>query len=305
MRPTRWLFTVFGTFAVLVATGIAVNMLVDIYGLFRDTRNRRLVDYGDDRIAKYLLSEHYVPQNFDAILVGPSVSANWDLHGIRTIRVYNESMNGSNFVEQECLVRNAVSTPGIKAALLVLHPSMTAEHDFSTVVLSPRENLSALGSVSLFEAYKDWFARKRNPGRGIKDDYGSDFFEDPVHLNAIAAKLMRPGSDFLIDTVSHIALLTLLGTLRTHHVQVVFIYPPAFQALFEPKRIAFSKYKQVIEAHRRPGEPTIDFTGSEFEKFWRDRGNFSDGVHISRAGSAKMVAMLDAELAGLRARGLL
>jgi hypothetical protein len=305
MRPDRWLYTFLGVFALFVGAGIAVNMLVDIYGIFRDTRNRHLVDYGDNRIAKYLLSEHYVPQNFDAILVGPSVSANWDLHGIHTLRVYNESMNGSNFVEQEALVRNAVSTPGLKAALLVLHPSMTAAHDFSTVILSPREDLGALGSVSLFEAYKDWLARERNPRRGITDDYGSELFADPAHLNAIAANLMRPGADFPVDNVSYIAFQHVLRDLRKHHIHVVFIYPPTLQTLFEPKRAAFSRYQQLVETQRKSSEPIVDFTQSRFEKFWCDRTNFSDGVHISRAGSVKMVEMLDAELAGLRARGLL
>src|SRR5438270_5898558 len=126
MKPSRWLVTSLGIFILLATAGIAVNMYLDIYGLYRDTRGRHLVDYGDNRIAKYLLSEHYVPENFDAILIGPSVSANWDTHGIHAMRTYNESLNGSNFYEQERLVRHAVATHGLKAAFIVVHPSMTA-----------------------------------------------------------------------------------------------------------------------------------------------------------------------------------
>ncbi len=83
-------------------------------------------------------------ENFDAILIGPSVSANWDTHGIHTLRTYNESLNGSNFVEQECLVQHAVASPGLKAALILVHPSMTASHDFNTVRLTEDERIGAL-----------------------------------------------------------------------------------------------------------------------------------------------------------------
>src|ERR1700759_2893468 len=109
MQPSRWLLTTFGCFLFLAGGAIALNISIDVYGLYRNTKGRHLVDYGDNRISKYLLSEHYVPENFDAILIGPSISANWDTHGIHTLRTYNESLNGSNFYEQERLVRHAVA----------------------------------------------------------------------------------------------------------------------------------------------------------------------------------------------------
>src|SRR3954471_8317418 len=136
MKPNRWLVTTIVAFLLVAAATVGVNMSIDIYGLYRETKGRHLVDYGDNRIAKYLLSVHYVPQNFDAILIGPSISSNWDTHGIRTLRTYNESLNGSNFVEQEPLIHNAVSSPGLKAALMIVHPSMTADHEFTTVELT-------------------------------------------------------------------------------------------------------------------------------------------------------------------------
>lgn len=305
MKPARWLLTTFAAFLLLAFAAIAINVSVDIYGIFRDTKNRHLIDYGDDRIAKYLLSEHYVPQNFDAILVGPSVSANWDLHAIRTMRVYNESMNGSNFVEEECLVRNAVANPGLKVALLLMHPSMTAAHAFNTVQLTEHENLGALGSISLFQAYKDWFARRRHPENVVTDDYGTDFFADPVHLNAIAARMLRPGADFDIDGLALDAYKEVLGELQSHHVKVVLIFPPTYVALFGPKRDAFCRYKLLVINQLRERPLVIDFSETRFESFWCDRLNFSDGVHISRSGTRKIVALLDNELAALRSRGLL
>src|SRR3954471_4577508 len=149
MKPNRWLVTTIVAFLLVAAATVGVNMSIDIYGLYRETKGRHLVDYGDNRIAKYLLSVHYVPQNFDAILIGPSISSNWDTHGIHTLRTYNESLNGSNFYEQESLVQHAVASRGLKAALIVVHPSMTAGHDFDTVRLTDDLRWSALGSWSL------------------------------------------------------------------------------------------------------------------------------------------------------------
>lgn len=305
MKPIRWLLTSLMAFLLLAVAIVAIDMSVDIYGLYRDTRGRHLVDYGDDRISKYLLNVHYVPQNFDAILIGPSISANWDTHGIHTLRTYNESLNGSNFVEQEPLIQNAVASPGLKAALIIVHPSMTADHDFSTVVLTKRERWGALGSLSLFDAYKDWFARYRHRGKAFSDDYGTDFFDDPAHLNAIAANLMRPGSDFHMDPAAVHSFRNILDQCRRHYISVVYVIPPTSPRIFEPKRAAFEKYFAFINSERRPGEQMIDLDAPKYAGFKCNASNFSDGVHIARAATPKIVAMLDGEMQRLKENGLL
>lgn len=305
MKPVRWLLTTLGAFLLLAGVVILLNVWLDIYGIFRDTRNRHLVDYGDDRIAKYLLSEHYVPQNFEAILVGPSISSNWDTHGIHAIRTYNESLNGSNFFEQECLVNHALSEPGIRVVMIVIHPSLTAAHDFDTVALTDRENWGALGSVSLFEAYKALFARVIRHSEPPTDDYGTDHFEDPVQLNAVAAKMMTPGTNFTIDALAFSAFRKILDEARSHHAKVVYIIPPMLPAMYEPKREAFAKYFALLRTEMGPEEQVIDFSAPRLRDFQSNRSNFSDGVHISRKGTPRLVALLNQELTELREKGLL
>jgi hypothetical protein len=306
MKPSYWLVTTIAIFLLLAGAGIAANVYVDIYGLYRDTRGRHLVDYGDNRIAKYLLSERYVPENFDAVLIGPSVSSNWDTHGIHTLRTYNESLNGSNFVEQECLVQQAIASPGrLKVVMIVVHPSMTADHEFDTVRLTEELNRTALGSLSLFEAYKDWFGRYRNRRLTISDDYGTDFFEDPVHLNATAARLMQPGSDFPMDPEAVAAFRRMLAACRRRHVRLVYVGPPMSPSIFAPKREAFRNYSTFIDRERWPGEQVIDLNSERYASFICNPRNFSDGVHISKAGTPRIVALLDAELRRLRESRLL
>src|SRR5258708_1315500 len=112
MRTGPWLLMTLGSVVVVAASVVALNVSLDIYGIFRDPHGRQLPVYGDERIAKYLLCDSYVPANFNALLVGSSVTANWKSGLIRTLRVYNTSVNGGNIVEEKAMVELATAKPG-------------------------------------------------------------------------------------------------------------------------------------------------------------------------------------------------
>src|SRR5438105_1431990 len=86
---------------VLSATGAtaAVGYALDCYGLFREAQGRKIAVHSNDGTSKYLLSQRYVPANFDGLLVGSSVSASWDVSAIDG-RVYNASVNGGNISDE-------------------------------------------------------------------------------------------------------------------------------------------------------------------------------------------------------------
>src|SRR5215468_6006177 len=90
---------------------ICANAAADIYGLFREPEHRSLRIYGDERLAKYLLSTRYVPANFDGVLIGTSASANWDTGKMRSLRLYNESLNGGNIVEEKAILDQLLLHP--------------------------------------------------------------------------------------------------------------------------------------------------------------------------------------------------
>ena len=117
MTSRRW--TALTLLLTLVTGGafVLLNVRLDIYGLFRDVRGRRLPIYDSERRAKYLLNLHYVPERFNAVLIGSSVSGDWDTSGIEAWRTYNESTDGGNITEEKVLVERALLEPGIEAAL--------------------------------------------------------------------------------------------------------------------------------------------------------------------------------------------
>ena len=143
MRPRYWLLTTLSTILIATAAIAALNMVVDIYGLYRPSRGRRLPIFGDDRVAKYLLSMRYVPENFNALLAGGSVSANWDITAIQGLRVYNGSLDGGNIVEEKALIEAALERPGVSVILLLVNPALTYSHEFQTVEMKPDLKRSA------------------------------------------------------------------------------------------------------------------------------------------------------------------
>ena len=141
LSTRAWLLETLGIALCMVAAIVLVNMYIDIYGIFRNAKGRHLPVYGDERIAKYLLSEKFVPENFDALLIGTSVSANWKTSDISDFRVYNESVDGGVIAEEKTIADNALLSSHIRLVLLLVQPYLTASDEFKTVQLTPRENV--------------------------------------------------------------------------------------------------------------------------------------------------------------------
>jgi hypothetical protein len=307
MRPERWLGITIALAVCLAATVAAVNVTVDPYGLFRPTKGRRLAVYGDSRVAKYLLNCRYVPENFDAILIGTSLSANWNLAAIEGFRVYNNSLNGGNIVEGRSVARAALTRPGISTAFILVHPALTASHEFETVRLDDRLKRAALGSSSLWEAYKDMLKIRLRRSTLNFDFAGTEELGGyRREMNAVMKRLWRPGDEFDVDRVAYAEYLELVTELRAHGVQVVFIVPPMFEGLLQGKRLAFDKYVRSIRSKAAmAGDVWLDFTGDEDYEFRRNAAHFGDGVHFEPEAARVLVEKLNDRLNDSIARGRL
>ena len=297
MTARQWLTETIGGAMLLLLVIVLVNMSIDIYGIFRDTKGRHLPVYGDERVAKYLLSEKYVPRNFNAILIGSSVSANWNTHGIDGLRVYNESLDGGNAVEVKAIADRALANSQIQAAVLIVHPYLTASHDFNTVQLTPRLNLEALGSLNLLDAYKSEAEIKLHLGRQEFDEFGTDDFGDiPNKMNPHLQQLMAPGRDFYIDEIAMSNYKALVDELHAARIPIVYVVPPLWQPIFASKADAFASYSRGILANKSDRDLIIDFTSDEFAGFRRDPGNFKDGVHLTNQAAREVIAQINARI---------
>ena len=288
MRPRSWLLTTIVTMALAAAAIAAVNAELDIYGLYRPTPGRHLLVYGDTRIAKYLLSVRYVPENFNAILAGASISANWDVTAIDGLRVYNESLNGGNVVEEKAVMEAALERPGISVAFLLVHPAMTYSHEFHTVRMDSELKRSALGSISLFDAYRDMAKIRIGRIPQVFDYAGTETFSQGTSEMNPFMKKMWSAKDFAVDPVALQAQRDLIADLRAHRVQIVFIVPPTSEALLMTKGEPLERYMRAMRSEIGAENLWIDLSSPEYEDFRSNPANFSDGVHLT-TGGAKLV----------------
>jgi len=278
----------------LASSGIIANAAIDIYGLFREPAHRSLPIYGDERLAKYLLSTHYVQANFDGALLGTSVSANWDTGRMQTLRLYNESLDGGNLVEESAILDQLLLHPTLKAVVLVVHPYITASHDFRTVPLSPREVWGALGSKNLLDAYKSLIKIGLGREPQLFDAAGSETYgEGTKTLNEHLRFMMRPGAEFEIDPIALSAYRDVVAKLHANRIPIAFVIPPTSGPIFASKRAELEHYAATILALRLPDDPVLDFNSDEFEPLRRDLGQFSDGVHLRDSAAARLTALID------------
>jgi hypothetical protein len=290
----------------VMAFVVGVNAAVDIYGLFRDPAGRALPVYGNERIAKYLLGRRYVRANFDGVLIGSSLSANWSVGAMQSARLYNESVNNGNIVEEKALLDPVLDSGRPWLVLLVVHPFLTSSHEFNSVTLTPREYWGALGSLNLFDAYKNALKIRLHREQQVFDLAGTqDFGDGTKKLNARLQAMMLGSADFEIDPLALQTYREVVATLHERRVPVGFIVPPTEESLFEPKREAFRKYVGLILADRTPDDRVLDFTADEFARFRADASNFSDGVHLRVAGARTVTALVDDRLKTWIANGWL
>jgi hypothetical protein len=248
-------------------------------------------------VAKYLLSTRYVQANFDGALIGSSISANWPVVRMKHARLYNESCNGGNIVEEKAMVERLLERGRTRAVVMVVHPYLTATHEFNSVKLEPRLEWGALGSENLFEAYKRRLKIRLGKDKLMFDADGvADFDDKAKKLNVHLEEMMRPGTDFAIDPIARAAYHDVVALLHAHHVPVVFAVPPVSDVMRARKGDAFAKYTAEILRDRAPEDLVFDFTSEELGAIGHDAANFTDGVHLRAAAAARLAATIDERL---------
>lgn len=292
----------------LLAAGLAgTNAWIDIYGVFRDPAGRRLAAYGDARVAKYLLSTRYVGANFDGVLIGSSISGNWRIGYMKSVRLYNESLQAGNIVEGKALLDRALGNPTAppKMVVMVVHPYLTSSHQFETVALRPRELWGALGSQTLFGAYfslrRAMVGRKDLLKAGV--DGTADYGNGSGKLSAALQTLFHPEREFPVDPIAAQAFREAVTTVHARGIPLAFVVPPTHESLLAPHRAAFERYVQSQLAVRGPHDPVLDFNGEEFAAFRSDADHFTDGVHLRDSAAEELTRVLDAHISAWIAQG--
>jgi hypothetical protein len=281
----------------------ACNIHVDIYGLFRSSRGRTLSIYGEERLAKYLHTLRYVPENFDGVLMGSSVSDSIDTRFFRRYRLYNASINGGNVADMRPVAENLFSRRGYKLTIVCVHRFLTKDHDRKTDLMQPRQYWGALGSPQLLTAYVSRLAVKFGVFPNHYDERGTlhymsgpDKRKSMRQIEQTVADIRRgtsPIGNYDIDPIALSDLDAVLTLARSKSDRVVVYFPPNPERILAIRKAEYAGYRAKIDRLLRPGDIVVDFNTPEYESLRSDYENFEDGVHTSRTGARLIAEELD------------
>lgn len=291
----------------IAAVGVPVNMYVDVYGIFRPAHGRRLAIYGEERLAKYLHSFRYIPENFDGVLLGSSVSDNLETDHLGRYRIYNASINGGNIEDLRPLAENLFRRGELRLTVFCIHRYLTLDHVKKTDLMNPRQYWGALGSPQLIAAYASGLATRSGFLQPAFEECGArrfgldgdaaqsrkaitDALDGIVHGTALAG-------NYTIDPVALSELKEILAAARRHSRRVLVFHPPLPAPVLAVRAAQFEHYRDTIDALLQPGDLLVDLNGPQYAAMRADYGNFVDAVHLSHAGASQVSSELGKALA--------
>ncbi|HJX84810.1 MAG TPA: hypothetical protein VJ723_10740 [Candidatus Angelobacter sp.] len=293
----KWNWIVLCSAGIIAAIVVAGNYRANFYGLFGNVRGKGFIVHDNERITKYLFSYNYIPTNFDGLLIGSSISENWDTKLIRNFRVYNASLRGANISEEALIADNVLTRSRPRIWIVLIFPALTLTHGRRSGYMNPQEYWGALGSIQLFRAYGNkWLTSLRHANEEFNDFGCKDYQEPSLRLE------LKEVSEFVIDSRSLKEYSDLLQRARSQGVRIVGVIPPIEMERSKLERQAFESYNAKVRTFFLADEPIIDLNDPALESLRMQKDNFPNGYHLSKAAADQVVRVIDARLKGLNAR---
>jgi hypothetical protein len=298
MTPKRWLAIVVLIALAATAAVAGSSYALDIFGVFRNPKGRSLSVQYNERTGKSLLNLRYVPANFDAVVIGGSSTTNWDMHDLTFAHFYNESIYGSNMVEEKALVDDALPRAHFRYAVCVISPYLFGSHALNEGSLTP-SRINALGSLNLFREEAAMLAdRLRHRPAPFWPDGGRPM--PPSH---------NEGDPFLdysfdYDPVALQAFADLLNELRARGTKIIFVDTPIYGPPYRKHQAQFERFYNEFSL-RRPGEPMITFDGPRYASIVENPADWVDAPHTTDAVSEQLSQDFNRRVLALIASGQL
>ncbi len=286
MKAGGWIAGMLGCSVLGCALVLGSSYAMDIFGIFHDPTGKKLQVEHNERTAKFFLNERYVPANFDALLVGGSSTSNWRMSALDFARFYNESLYGSNTVEEKRLVDEALRRGTFRYAICVINPYMLQSHEFNEGSgVPPRRE--ALGSVNLLREEFYHLLRLRHGG-------GSPFTPDGGQAMPRTTGIVDPylTYTFRYDPIALEAFRQMLDELRARGTKIIFLQTPVYEPIYQKHKAQFDRFYGAFPL-RHADEPLIDFNAPQYAGFRDDAGRWVDPPHLNGESAERMSVELN------------
>jgi len=283
---------------------VGVNYYMDDFGLFRSHSERRI--WAREKTSKYLMSFKYIPENFDAVLVGSSVSANLDTSILSGYEVYNLSMNSGNMTELKYPLEVLARSGKIKAVIFCLYDYTTKNSGVKGNQVDKKEYFGSLFSDIPFELLK-YKLKYKIMNKGIDVFHKSysgfnDFNLTKKNINFInfSVKYMKdPRKTLKIDPVAFDELKQTVMILRKNNIKIYGYFYPIYKEWFNvlEQNGEWNKYKIKIQSVFDQDNDVIwDMNEECYDYITEDTECYSDG-HLSNKGADEVLAVVDSIIA--------
>lgn len=313
LPPFRFITAVVAMVVLLGAGFTALNYAANDFGLWRHRDSVRI--WALEKTSKYLLAHRYVPENFEAIMIGSSVSANLDTRKIEGYRVYNLSMSGGNITETGAAAQKYLEAPGEKSLLIVsLYPYLTKNSGMKSFQIDEGE---VIGSLFSMIPINIWLAKIQHyagiGGKALEQsEAGWNYFDLPRNIRKtddMAAALRRELEErkkkpdaapakAQIDPVAVAELDALLKLARSKGVRIAAYYHPQFGPKFDLEAVTgeWADYRAAMEKIFAPGEIILNMNGPEYAALRNDPDAYYDGSHLTQRGAGQVLQALNRAL---------
>jgi len=298
MTSKKFIFTTFTIFFLITLTIVGTNYYFDDFGLFRSHSERRI--WAREKTSKYLMSYKYIPENFDAVLVGSSVSANMDTRKLSSYKVYNLSMNSGNITELKYPLDVLIESGKIKAVIFCLYDYTTKDSGVKGNQLSEKEYWGSLYSTIPFDVLKNKIKYKLLNREDVFKESDNGFnnfniikryirFED-----IITTYMKKPKTDMKIDNIAFEEFRYVVNNLHKKNVKIYGYFYPIYKDWFEiyEKNGSWKVYKTKISSVFKDKDMIIDMNTKEFDNISRSKNCYIDG-HLSDEGAAEVLKVIN------------
>lgn len=305
-KASRYLLVVLA--CVLLGGGItvAVHVSLDIFGLFRASRGRAIKVYHNERISKYLLSYRYIPENFNTVVLGTSLSDNLDVTPYNTdtsgYRIYNASMMGANITEISAIAHQ-LTRGGIRTVIFCISPYQLKNTGSKEVMLNEKLYWGALGSKNLYETYVVALAQQAKVGSFPQiNAYGVNFFTSRYRVRDVRKQIewvasAQRNKPIQIDSAAVAEFSALIAHFRKHNVRLIGYFHPIPKTLHDSKAAEHAAFQSMVREIFDDDGSLIDFNSSTYREFTANDMHYIDNGHLSETGQAFVMKALFEKLA--------